>query len=99
MRTSQIGSCFSAVSNLRALLTAASLLVLCLPGLAQTKLTPASLSFGSVAVGASKSSSTATFKNLQKTPVTITNIGISGGNAPGDYALGGNCPISPNKLG
>ena len=96
MRTSQIGSC---LSNLRALLTAASLLVLCLPGLAQTKLTPASLSFGSVALGASKGPNTATFKNLQKTPVTISNIGISGGNAPGDYTLGGNCPISPSTLG
>jgi hypothetical protein len=110
MRASHYGIRLSAIPNLmpaahrpkvfrRALLTAASLLVICLTAFAQTKLTPASLSFGSVAVGASKGASTATFKNLQKTPVTISNIGISGGNAPGDFALGGNCPLSPKTLG
>jgi hypothetical protein len=31
-------------------------------------------------------------------PLTISSIVISGGNAPADYAWGGNCPISPNTL-
>src|SRR5271163_4975778 len=65
---------------------------------AQSKLTPASLSFGSIAVGATSKQSTATFKNAQKTSLTIGSIAISGGNAPGDYAWAGNCPISPKQL-
>ncbi len=66
---------------------------------AQTTLTPSTLSFGSHAVGVASISKTATFKNTQAVPVTIVSIAIGGGTAPGDYAWGGNCPISPNKLG
>jgi hypothetical protein len=66
---------------------------------AQTKLTPVSLSFGSMAVGATSNPKTAIFKNSQKTAVMISTIAISGGDAPSDYNWGGNCPISPNTLG
>jgi hypothetical protein len=65
---------------------------------AQTKLTPVSLSFGSLAVGATSSPKSAIFKNAQKTAVTINTIAISGG-ASSDYGWGGNCPISPKTLG
>ncbi len=54
--------------------------------------------FGKIAVGETSGAKTATFKNLQKTPVTISSIVLSGGNAPTDYSWGGNCPISPNTL-
>ena len=82
----------------RAVFALVSLFVLGSPAVAQSKLTPASLSFGRVAVGATSKPSTATFKNTQKTSLTIGSIVISGGNAPGDYAWGGNCPISPSQL-
>ena len=74
------------------------LFVLTTPGFAQSSLIPASLPFGSLAVGATSNPKTATFKNTQKVPLTISSIVISGGNAPADYAWGGNCPISPNTL-
>jgi hypothetical protein len=75
-----------------------SLFVLGSLAVAQSKLTPASLSFGSVAVGATSKQLTATFKNAQKTSLTIGSIAISGGNASGDYAWAGSCPISPKQL-
>ena len=67
---------------------------------AQT-LTPATLSFGREALGITSAVKTATFKNTQTAPLTISGIAISGGNAAGDYAFanGGNCPVSPNTLG
>ncbi len=66
---------------------------------AQT-LTPATLSFGSDAVGFASAAKNATFKNTQATPLTISSIAISGGTAPADYAwVWGNCPISPKTLG
>ncbi len=74
-----------------------SFLILTPSTFAQTRLTPASLSFGSLPVGETSSAKTATFKNLQKTPATINSIAVAGGNAA-DYALGGNCPITPNTL-
>ena len=82
----------------RAVFALVSLFFLGSPAIAQSKLTPASLSFGSVAVGETSQPSTATFKNTQKTSLTIDSIVISGGNAPSDYASGGNCPISPSQL-
>jgi hypothetical protein len=68
-------------------------------GVAQSTLTPATLAFGNQAVNAASSPKTATFKNNQPGPLTISSITISGGTAPGDYATGGNCPISPDTLG
>ncbi len=62
-------------------------------------LTPATLSFGDDAIGNASVPRTATLKNAQTVPLTISSIVISGGTAPGDYAWGGNCPISPNTLG
>jgi hypothetical protein len=88
---SKTSSCISA-------LALASFLAISSPFFAQTKLTPVSLSFGSLAVGATSAAKTASFKNLQKTPVTIAGIVVSGGNASGEYTPGGNCPISPNTL-
>lgn len=85
-------------SSYVSLITIAFLLVFSLHAVAQTKLTPAGLSFGSFAVGATSAAKNATFKNSQKTPVTIGSIVITGGNAPSDYSWGGNCPISPNTL-
>jgi hypothetical protein len=65
---------------------------------AQSTLTPATLSFGNQAVGVASDSKTATFKNTQKVPLTISSIVIAGGTAPADYSWGGNCPISPSTL-
>ena len=66
---------------------------------AQVNLTPASLSFGNVALGQSGKPAIAVVQNTQSVPLTISSIATSGGNAPGDFVLGGNCPISPNTLG
>ena len=76
-----------------------SLLVLGSSAFAQNRLSPDTLSFGNQAVGVASVPKTATLKNAQAGPLTITTIVISGGNAPADYAWGGNCPISPNTLG
>ena len=65
---------------------------------AQTTLTP-TLAFGIDALGNKSASKTATFKNTQTVPLTITRIEVSGGTAPSDYAESGNCPLSPNTLG
>ncbi len=69
------------------------------PVFAQTTLSPSTLSFGNVAVGASSTTKTATFKNTQTVAVTISSITISGGTGPSDFVWGGNCPISPATLG
>jgi hypothetical protein len=73
------------------------LLVLLSAALAQTSLTPA-LGFGVDALG-QKSQKTATFKNTQSVPLTISSIAVSGGTAPADYVRSGNCPMSPKTLG
>jgi hypothetical protein len=86
------------ISFCRSLLTIASLLVIHSPAFAQTKLSPASLPFGKIAVGETSGTKTAIFKNLQKTSVIINSIVISGGNSPLDYSWSGNCPLSPNTL-
>jgi large repetitive protein len=67
-------------------------------GVAQTTLMPATLAFGNQEVNVASAAKTATFKNNQPGPVTISSITISGGTAPGDYAMSGNCPISPDTL-
>ena len=64
----------------------------------QASLTPTSLSFGSVPLGQSGKPETAVLQNTQSSPLTISSIATSGGNAPGDFTLGGNCPITPNTL-
>jgi len=80
------------------------LLVLCLMVLgslafAQAALTPATLPFGAHVLGVASLPETVKLKNTQSVPLTINSIVIAGGTAPGDYAWGGNCPISPNTLG
>ncbi len=66
---------------------------------AQASLTPSTLSFGNVALGETSPVRTAVLKNTQTTALVISSIAISGGTAPGDYAWGGNCPITPKTLG
>ncbi len=61
-------------------------------------LTPSKLSFGSQAVNQTSAALGTAVKNSGATPWSIS-IAIDGGNAPGDYVAGGNCPISPNTLG
>jgi hypothetical protein len=68
-------------------------------GVAQTTLTPATLAFGNQEVDVASAAKTATFKNNEPGPLTISSITISGGTAPGDYAMSGNCPLSPDTLG
>jgi trimeric autotransporter adhesin len=84
---------------LRAMLALLSLLFLGLPAIAQVSLTPSTLSFGNRPLGETIGPKPATLTNTQTVPLTISSIAISGGTAPGDYAWGGTCPISPNKLG
>src|SRR5947209_17539228 len=74
-------------SGLKAFLVRA-LLILYLPALAQSafaqaNLTPSSLSFGNHVVGVTSATLTATFQNVQTTPLSIKSILISG-NKP-DY--------------
>jgi len=68
------------------------------PVFAQTTLTPAKLSFGNQAIHQSSQPKAATLKNTQAVALTINSIAISGA-AAADYVSGGNCPISPRKLG
>lgn len=82
---------------LRSVTAIVSLFVLGSATFGQSNLTPVSLSFGSIPVGETSKSINATFKNTQKTPMTISSIGISG-SASADYAWGGSCPISPKTL-
>lgn len=69
------------------------------PGAPPVALSPTSLSFGNQDEGVASSSKTLLLKNAQGVPLTITSIVTAGGNAPQDYSLGGNCPISPATLG
>src|SRR5208282_1496101 len=75
-----------------------SLLVLSSSAFAQVRLTPSTLSFGNQAVSQSSAALSATLKNTQAAPLTISSIALSGGTAPTDYVAGGNCPISPSTL-
>jgi hypothetical protein len=50
-------------------------------------------------VNQSSAAMSATFKNTQAEPLSISSIAISGGTAPADYVLGGNYPLSPGTLG
>lgn len=63
----------------------------------QTTLSPATLAFGNEALNETSASKTATLRNTQTTPLTISSISISGTDM-GDFAPGGNCPLSPNTL-
>ena len=108
LRPSPLSGCFDTSSSkpanygtkvfLGGILLSLCLLVLGSSALAQAALTPATLAFGKAAVGDISAAKTATFKNDQTTPLTIDSIAISGADS-GDYAWGGNCPISPNTLG
>jgi len=78
------------------------LLSLLVPGwsaYAQTTLTRATLAFGHHVVNMSSAPKTVTLKNTQAVPLTISRIAITGGNSPADYVWGGNCPLSPSRLG
>ena len=67
-------------------------------GVAPTTLMPVTLAFGNQSVNEASPAKTVTFKNNESTAITISSIAISGATAPGDYALSGNCPVSPNTL-
>ncbi|MGD0567147.1 MAG: choice-of-anchor D domain-containing protein [Candidatus Sulfotelmatobacter sp.] len=101
-RSSRIHDCILTAKRTRLLGAAAgvllSLVVFSPAAFAQTSLTP-TLSFGINAVGDKSASKTATLKNNQTVPLTITRIVVSGGTAPSDYAESGNCPMSPSTLG
>ncbi len=55
-------------------------------GVAAIKLTPIAVKFAATLVGHTSVTKIATFKNLLKTPVTLSGITITGGNA-GDFAI------------
>ncbi len=61
-------------------------------------LTPASLSFGTVANGKSSTAQTATLKNTGTTPLIISSIGFTGSN-PSNFTQTNNCPSSSSSLG
>jgi Bacterial Ig-like domain (group 2)/Abnormal spindle-like microcephaly-assoc'd, ASPM-SPD-2-Hydin/Galactose oxidase, central domain len=65
---------------------------------AQTTLSPTTLSFANLAVGVTSTARMATLRNTQPVPLVIYSIAIAGGTAPGDFASGGTCPISPSTL-
>jgi hypothetical protein len=65
---------------------------------AQTTLAPTTLSFANLAVGVTSPARMATLRNAQPVPLVIYSIAIAGGTAPGDFASGGTCPISPSTL-
>jgi hypothetical protein len=67
-------------------------------GISPVTLLPAALPFGVQAEGTTSAAKTATLKNVQTAPLTISHIAISG-TASTDYAWSGNCPVSPNTLG
>jgi len=75
-----------------------SFLVLSSPAFAQVRLTPSTLSFGDQGVNQSSVAMSATLKNPQAAPLTISSIAISGGTAPADFVAGGNCPLNPSTL-
>jgi hypothetical protein len=60
-------------------------------------LTPASLTYGSQAVGTSSTTQALTVTSTGTGPLTINSITITGTN-PGDYSQSNNCPISPSTL-
>jgi len=53
-------------------------------------LNPTTLSFGKVTVGTTSPAKTITLTNNQKTALTFTSFTITGGDAPGDYAVTAN---------
>ncbi len=67
-------------------------------GIAPVAVSPTSLGFGNQVEGTTSAAKTVMLKNAQIVPLTISGIAFSG-SAPGDYAWGGNCPITPNTLG
>ncbi len=63
-------------------------------GVLPVTLSPASLSFGSVALNTTSATKNVTVQNYQNVPLTIAAISTSG-----DFAETSNCPLSPNTLG
>lgn len=61
-------------------------------------LSPATLGFGNQLGGTTSAAKTATLKNAQTVPLTISSIAISGGTAPADYARGGTVQSVPRRL-
>jgi Abnormal spindle-like microcephaly-assoc'd, ASPM-SPD-2-Hydin len=61
-------------------------------------ISPASLSFGSVATGSSSSSQNVTLTNVGTASMTISNIQITGTN-PGDFSDTTTCGAFPSSLG
>ena len=85
-----------------AFLLSVLLLSLLVPGssaFAQTPLAPSTLSFGNQVVNQPSAAMSTTLKNTQALPLSISSIAITGGTAPADYAMGGNCPLHPSTLG
>ena len=76
-----------------------SLLLLGSRAYAQAPLAPSTLSFGEQVLNQSSTALSATLKNTQDAPLSLKSITVSGGNAASDYALGGDCPLSPSTLG
>jgi hypothetical protein len=60
---------------------------------------PGTLTFPHQFVGGGSGSQTVTIQNAQNVPLKIISIATLGGTAPGDFRLGGLCPLSPNTLG
>ncbi len=60
--------------------------------------TPTPLTFANQPVGTPSSASTVYLLNDGTAPLTISSIGLSGGNSGDFFAQNINCPISPNTL-
>jgi len=69
-----------------------------LSAFAQTTLTPSALAFGNQVEYEASSPQTLTFKNTEAVAIAIGLINIRGAEAS-DFAVGGNCPLSPSTLG
>jgi len=60
-------------------------------------LSPASLDFGSRAVGTTSASQSSTLTNTGNAPLTVSGIAVTGANA-GDFAQTNTCPTAPATL-
>ncbi|TMC29292.1 MAG: choice-of-anchor D domain-containing protein, partial [Chloroflexi bacterium] len=56
-------------------------------------LTPASLAFGSLAIGSTSAPQTSTLQNTGTAPLTVSGIALTGTN-PGDFTQANDCPAS-----
>jgi sugar lactone lactonase YvrE len=60
-------------------------------------LSPPSLSFDIQQMGTPSSVGTVTVTNVGNSPLTVTSLGVEGGNS-GDFGLTHNCPLSPSTI-